>query len=223
MRQSTRFIVVCLATILLAAPVLAAKITGDYVETRSADVYTGPCYANSEGNLTGKNATLAWRIRRGEWNGVTLDGLSVVGVARANATLGDPFTDPYPATAVLIVDGRASAQQKQALIEFAQTMGGRLLENVTAVDCAPISMEVGEGEKHGRVVLKVGNLAGIQTRPISDKDHLCGNEEVYYPPLTNLSHAMPAVSLLDEYHGNHLGMDWRIRDKRNAFVGTFER
>ena len=67
-----------------------AKVNGDYLESRSADVYTGQCFANGEVGLTGDQAILAWHIRSGSWNGVKLDGFSVVAVVKANATLGDP-------------------------------------------------------------------------------------------------------------------------------------
>src|SRR6266568_4671645 len=84
-----------LAVVLAVVPAKAA-IQGDYVEVRSADVYTGPCFANSEVDLEGKQAILTWKIRNGSWNGVNLDGLSVVAVVQANATLGDRFHNPYP-------------------------------------------------------------------------------------------------------------------------------
>ena len=59
-----------------------AAIKGNYVEVRSADVYTGPCFANAEVGLEGKQAILAWRVSQGSWKGVSLDGLSVVAVSR---------------------------------------------------------------------------------------------------------------------------------------------
>jgi hypothetical protein len=221
MHRLTRLVPVVAALLLLAGPVMAGQIFGDYVEARSADVYTGPCVANAEVNLSGNQATLAWKIRQGEWNGVALDGLSIIAVAKANATLGDPFANPYTATAVLIVDQRATEDQKCALIEFAKAKGGRLLENVVLVQSSPISMEVGENEKHGAVVLQAGKLARIATRPLGDKDHLCGNESTYYTPLTELSHAMAVYTLADEYLGRGLDSSWRLFDKRSAFVGTF--
>ena len=95
--------------------VAAQQIRGDYVETRSADVYTGQCFANGEVNLVGNQAILAWRVQSGSWNGVPLDGLSVAAAVRANATLGDPYADPYPAQSVLLVDDQASPQQRAAL------------------------------------------------------------------------------------------------------------
>src|SRR5713101_4802640 len=87
----------------IPAAARAAEIQGDYLETRSADVWTGPCFANSETGLVGREAIMAWRVDRGTWKGVSLDGLSVVGVVKASATLGDPFATPYPAKAVVIV------------------------------------------------------------------------------------------------------------------------
>jgi len=194
----------CATLLLISAPAFAGQIYGDYVETRSADIYTGPCFANAEVGLVGDQATLAWRIRKGEWKGVSLDGLSVVAVAKASATLGDPFDNPFPARAVLIVDQNATEDQKCALVEFAQSVGGRLLENIVGVQSAPISMKIGEADQHGSVVLTAGRLARIQTRALSDKDHICGNEVAYYPPLTELTHAMPAYTVADEFQGSGL-------------------
>lgn len=223
MRPFIRLTALGAALLLLAAPVYAAQIYGDYVEARGADVYTGPCFANSEFGLVGHQATIAWKIRKGEWKGVDLSGLTVVGVARANATLGDEFSNPYPARSMMIVDEKATEEQKCALVEFAQSMAGRLFENVVRVQSAPISMEVGEGKEHGSVHLKAGNIAAIRTRSLTEKDHTCGNSYTYYPPLTELSHAMPAFSVTDEFAGSGLGIEWRNFGKANAFVGTFSR
>lgn len=211
----------CLTLLLFAASAFAAQIRGDYVETRSADVWTGPCFANGEVNLTGSEATIAWRIQEGTWNGTRLDGLSVVAVVKARATLGDPYSNPYPARAVLLLDEKADRKQKQALADFARAMGGRLLDNVVLTLAEPISMQVGEGSRHGFAAVQAGDLARIETRALSARDHFCGNEEVYYPPLTELAHAMPAVAVDNEYLGNSLGAEWKIFDKRSAFVGTF--
>src|SRR5256885_16891156 len=92
----------------------AQHISGDYVETRSADVWTGPCVANGEVNLTGDQAILAWRVNKGEWNGVALAGLSVGGVVKAGAALGDQYSNPYPAKAVRIVDQKTIAGPQKA-------------------------------------------------------------------------------------------------------------
>jgi len=198
-----------------------AAIKGDYIEVRSADVYTGPCFANSEVGLEGKQAILAWRIKRGSWQGTSLDGLSVVSVVQANATLGDPYHNPYPAKSILILDERATTQQRQALVGFAKSAAGRLTSNVVRVTSAPIQVEVGEGRNHGRVRMVAGELARVQTRSLCQGDHICGNEEVYYPPLTKVAHAMPAFTLEQSFSGEGLGTVWNRMDTRSAFVGNF--
>jgi hypothetical protein len=211
---------VLIVAVILAAPVAAQQISGDYIETRSADVYTGQCFANGEVGLAGNEAILGWRVRHGSWNGVALDGLSIAAAVRAKATLGDPYENPYPAKAVLIVDEQATPTQRAALAAFAQHMGGRLLENVEKVVAAPVELAM-SSEHHGRALLRAGQFAVVETRAINETDHLCGNEVTFYPPLTATAHAMPAVALVDQYQGPSLGETWLTHDRRSAFVGTF--
>jgi hypothetical protein len=203
---------------LVAIPA-SAKITGNYVEVRSAEVYTGPCYANSQVGLEGKQAILAWQIRNGEWNGVSLSGLSVVAVVDAKDTLGAPDHNPYPAKAVLIVDQRATFAQRQALIQFARSAAGPLVTTVVRVYRAPIQIQ--DGSQMGVALVKAGTLARIETRRLCMGDNLCGNEVRYYPPLTKINHAMPAYTLHAEYQGKGLGMVWNLMGERSAYVGTF--
>jgi hypothetical protein len=200
--------------------VAAQQIHGDYVETRSADVYTGQCFANGEVNLVGNQAILAWHVQSGTWDGVPLDGLSVAAAVRAKATLGDPYANPYPAQAVLMIDDQANDRQRAALQAFAQHMGGELLKHVDRIVTAPVELEVSEAH-HGAALLRAGKFATVQTRSLGDKDHLCGNEETFYPPLTTLAHSMPAVAVTDKFAGPGLGVDWDLHGKRSAFVGTF--
>ncbi|HZS27457.1 MAG TPA: DUF1326 domain-containing protein [Candidatus Angelobacter sp.] len=215
------FLLASLATVAFATS--KPQISGQYVETRSADVYVGQCFANSEMNLTGQEAIVAWHVGEGSWDGVSLNGLTVVGAIKAQATLGDPYGKPYPAKSVLIVDKQATPEQRQALINFAQEMGGELLQHVVHVIDAPIDMEVAQGQHSTRARLQAGDVVTVETRAIGEKDHLCGNEDTFYPPLTQTAHAMPAVAMTDQYLGNDLNETWTLHDKRSAFVGTFVR
>ncbi len=211
-----------LFVVCLSLPLAAQQIEGDYLETRSADVYTGQCFANGEVNLVGNEAILAWHIRTGSWNGVALQGLSVTAVVRAKGTLGDPYENPYPAEAVLLVDDQATAQQNSALVSFARQMGGELLKNIESV--IPVQTEfVVNLQHHGVAMLRAGQFATVQTRSIDEHDHLCGNEVTFYPPLTSVSHSVPAVALTDAYNGPGLGETWDLHGKRSAFVGMFAR
>jgi uncharacterized protein DUF1326 len=221
MRFANLMIMACLVGF-FSISAAAQEIRGDYLETRSADVYTGQCFANGEVNLVGNEAILAWRVQTGEWDGVPLQGLTVAAAVRANGTLGDPYENPYPAKAVLLVDDQASAQQRAALVHFAKHMGGELLKNVVQV--IPTQMELAvSAEHHGAAMLRAGKFATVQTRGIGGKDHLCGNEVTFYPPLTDTAHSMPAVALTDSYSGPGLDASWDVHGKRSAFVGTFAR
>src|ERR1700693_250015 len=140
---------------LFSISMAAQGIRGDYLETRSADVYTGSCFANGEVNLVGNEAILAWHVQSGSWDGMQLDGLTVAAAVRARATLGDPYANPYPAQAVLIVDEQANPQQRAAPVAFAKQMGGELLGNVDRVIPATMELIVNH-ERHGVALLRAG-------------------------------------------------------------------
>lgn len=199
----------------------SAAIKGDYIEARSADVWTGPCFANGQVGLVGNEAILAWKIKEGDWQGTSLNGLGVVAVVKAHATLGDPYHSPYPAEAVLIVDQRATGRQRLALQDFAASMAGKLLSHVVRVDTAPIQFSLAQGEHNGAARLVAGNLARLETRGLCQADVICGNEFVYYPPLVQLAHAMPAFAIQNSFQGQGLDVIWNHMGERSAFVGTF--
>src|SRR5690349_3551092 len=157
------------ATTLMGAslPTVHTQLKGDYVEARTADVFTGPCFANSEVDLVGNLAVFGWKINEGNWQGVKLDGLSVVGVVRANSTLGNIHASAYPVKAVLIVDEKANPEQRLALKAFAQKMSGDLLQDIVRIDSQPIAFTFENGNVHGgQAKLTAGTIAEIQTRAI---------------------------------------------------------
>ena len=206
----------------LSIGLYAQQIHGDYIETRSADVYTGQCFANGEVNLVGKKPSSPGTCKTAAGMGSRLDGLTIAAAVRAQATLGDPYGNPYPAQSVLLVDDQATPQQSAALASFAKQMGGELLKNVDQTLAAPMEMIVNH-ERHGVALLRAGQFATVQTRSLGDKDHVCGNEVTFYPPLTPVAHSMPAVAVTDAYKGPGLGESWDNHGRRSAFVGTFAR
>lgn len=207
---------------LVAGLASGAAIRGSYVEARNADVYVAHCFANSELNLAGDLAVMAWKIEEGSWNNVALNGLGVVAVVKARGTLGDPFTSPYPAKSVLILDSRATAEQRVALQGFVKKAAGDLVQTVLRVETAPIEFDVNGNLHAGAVSMKAGTLARIETRGLKDGDAVCHNAFVYYPPLTKLTHAMPAFALENRFAGNGLNTTWSSPNKNSAFLGNFE-
>jgi hypothetical protein len=208
------------AFVLVALPVQAGGITGKYVEARTCDVWTGPCFANSEMSLGGKHAVMAWKIEQGSVDNVCLDGLSVVAVVAASDTLGLQQTGP--AKAVLIVDERATEAQRKALVSLAKKQGGKLVDKVLRVENAKVEMDVPNCKEGGCASLKAGK-AHIETRCLdSHQDKVCGNESAYYPPLSKEVKATPAVAIKHGYTGKDFNETWKETERRGAYVGSFE-
>jgi hypothetical protein len=205
-----------LALTLAAGPATAGGITGQYIEARTCDVYTGPCFANADTGLTGKHAVMAWKIDRG----AKLDGLGVVAVVAARETLG--LQQSLPGKAVLIVDERATSTQRDALIAFAKEQGGDLLANVIDVKSAAIDFDVCDCKQNSCARLKVGDLVKVETRCLDlDHDKGCGNESNFYPPLAKGVKARAAVAVENTFKGKAFGETWTDAERRGAYVGAF--
>jgi hypothetical protein len=216
------FLVLCSAAVMFGAGFPSKQIRGTYVEARTADVFVGPCFANSEVEMAGSLAVMGWKIDKGSWEGVSLDGLGVVGVVKASATLGDVHHSAYPVKSVLIVDEKATPEQRLALKSFAQRMSKDLLSDVVRIDYRPISLTVENNSVHTAVAkLQAGGLAAIQTRAIRHEDQVCSHEGVWYPPLTEVDHFMPAFTVAHNYKGDALGTTWSSPEKASAFVANF--
>ena len=216
----TGALVASAALSIFAAKQTSPAISGDYLEVRSCDVYTGPCFANAEMGLSGKEAIMVWKIRQGAWRGTSLDDLNVIAVIQTDDTLGDLRYQPRIGRAVLILDAQADAQQRAALTDLAKTMAGKLVTEITEVKISAIEMKVGGCAKEGCASVKASNLVAIATRCFGQDDHVCGNEETFYPPLTVVT-AHPAYAELASYQGSGLGMTWESVGTRSAFLGTF--
>ncbi len=74
-------ILMAIASIAIATDI--TDIQGEYIEARSASVYVGACHFGAEYVEGGKEATMVWNIQQGNWNGISLDGLTVVAVVSA--------------------------------------------------------------------------------------------------------------------------------------------
>src|SRR3954451_4916005 len=132
-----------LGCLLLSAPPAstdASRIRGDYVEARTADVFTGPCFSNAEVFLTGHQAVMAWKVTEGSWDGVDLGGLCVAAAVRGTTTFSEDR--PAKARSVIIVDDRATAPQRAALVAMAKALAGERLTQVVDVKTSLMSVTV---------------------------------------------------------------------------------
>src|SRR5215216_2705175 len=109
---------------LAVSPLMAGgkgSVTGEYVEARTAEVFTGGCIMNSEAETVGKQAVLAWKVDRGTFNGISLDGLSIVAAVSGDRNLGmqEMGGEKAAVRSALYVDQRANAAQQLALVAMA--------------------------------------------------------------------------------------------------------
>ena len=214
----------CLATLGGVSTVVAAEISGEYLEARTCDVYTGPCFANGEVGSAGKEAVMAWKIDAGKWADEDLSGLGVALVIKGNDTLGfgGRFNvKPDKIVAVIVVDERASAGQKAALVKFVTDSVPHLTKDVVKVESA--AMTLTNDHLSGKGVFSAGKIAKIETRALVKGDCVCSNEIEFYPPLSKIDNAHPAYTLNMTFDGKGLDQTWSSVNKRSAFMGTFER
>lgn len=195
----------------------SAAITGEYVEARTCDVWTGPCFANGEINLMGKHAVAAWVVTKGSWGGTPLDGLKIAAAISAQGTLHT--ANEGQVTAVLLVDEKASVEQAKALVEMARRLAPGHLANVVKVEKRAISYS-----RNGlEAVLAVGDEAKIRTTAFCPCDTICCNEEKAYPSISDSAKVDCAKTLENAYLGGALDAKWSDPVKRSAMVGTFSR
>jgi hypothetical protein len=220
-----------LLALLAAGTTRADGLRGDYVEARTADVFTGPCFSNAEVFIYGDSALMAWKVTEGSYRGVDLAGLGVAAAVKATCTFSED--KPEQARSVLIVDEKAGPRQRDALIALAKELAGARLSHVVDVRVSRISLKIEDHAEpasahteHGmpyapRASFWAPGLAQVVTRPLNDNDHFCGNEVVAYPPLSKGVSALPAYTLGNQFKGTGLNTNWDDPNCRSAFVGRF--
>jgi hypothetical protein len=212
-------VAVALSSAVAVASGSSARIIGDYVEVRTAEVFTGGCIMGSEGETSGREAIMAWRVARGSANGVPLDGLSVVAVVAGDMNLGTHELGgaaPRSIRTVLMVDDRATPAQAAALVAMTKGLSGGLVENTIAVTRVPVTFR--------RDAESVQVAAGAATLDVATNvrhSPACGAIQ-WFSPLSRLEDK-PGIGLTrsQAWTGDALGAQWRQVDRRSSFFGTF--
>ena len=204
----------------LVAPASSpSTVRGQYIEARTCDVYTGACFANADTGLIGKHGVLAWKIESGSLHGAKLDGLAVAAVIATDETLG--LKQLTPGRAIVIVDEKATKEQRAALVSFVQSQVGKLAGEVIAVRPAKVDLTICNCDGEGCATLKAGE-AKITTRCLDiNHDKGCGNEATMYPPLAKGVAAKPAMAVEHSFSGKGFNETWSDPERRGAFVGSF--
>lgn len=200
----------------VAAPRLS--VTGDYVEARTAEVFTGGCTMNSEAETIGRQAVLAWRVEHGTIDGVSVDGLAVVAAVAGDRNLGMREMGgegPTRVRAMVYVDDRATASQRDALIALVRTATRHLPTEIARVSAVAVRFE-----RDPATIRVAAGEASLDVQTRVKHDPSCGAMQ-WFNPLGDMSRAAIGMTRSQVYWGDALGSRWRQSDKKSAFWGTF--
>ena len=196
-----------------------ARLTGEYVEARTAEVFAGGCIMNSEAETMGRQAVLAWRITGGAFNGVPLDGLTVIAAVAGDRNLGMREMGgeaPTAVKAVITVDPRATPAQRTALVALVRELTGGLITQVVRVDTAPMRFATSANY----IEVSAADTLMLTIKKEMTHDPSCGAMQ-WFKPFTQMAQSSMGVAEAHSFSGIGLGTKWSAPDKRSAFWGTF--
>ncbi len=196
----------------------SGTISGEYVEARTAEVFAGGCVMNSEAETTGRQAVMAWKIDRGSYQGVSLDGLSVVAAVNGDRNLGMREMGgeaPQNVRAALVVDARATDAQREALVAMARDLSKGVVKEIVSITPAPISYW---GDKD-RIAVSAPNVQLTVNKQLTH-DPSCGATQ-WFRPLTTVRQGALGVAEAHAFSGGSLGTKWSDPNKRSAFFAKF--
>jgi hypothetical protein len=214
----------CLAAVfsLAAASAFAESrstaISGEYVEARTAEVFAGGCIMSSEAETIGRQAVMAWRIDTGAYNGVALDGLSVVAAVNGDRNLGIREIGgeaPSYVKAAVYVDERATPAQRDALVRLARTLSRGLISEVVQVTAAPIRFD----STPGAVTVTAGE-ATLAVQKRLQHNPGCGAMK-WFTPFSVVDDAALGMTDANSFSSKVLGTKWSDPNRKSAFFGTF--
>lgn len=196
----------------------SSGITGDYVEARTAEVFTGGCLMNMEGETSGREAVMAWRVNRGAYAGVALDGLKVVAIVAGDVNLGTHELGgvaPTEISSIVFVDERASGAQRDALVSLARSLSNGLIRTNVDVRASGVTFERGSEA----ISVEAGG-ARLQVATRLEHNPSCGALK-WFDPLGQVEGATIGMTKMFAFSDDSLNRRWQQIDRRSAFFGTF--
>lgn len=216
-----RFTLASAIVAMAAAPLLAGghNVSGSYVEARTAEVFTGACIMGSEAETMGREAVLAWKVDRGSFNGVSLDGLAVVAAVAGDKNLGIQEIGGEKAVirSTVFVDQRANPAQQLALVAMASDLSNGTLGTIVNVTPAPIRFADSDAE-----VQVSGGPVTLEVSKHAKHEETCGAMQ-WFHPLASVDAAEVGLTAQHSFTGSGLGSKWSDPNRRSSFFGTFSR
>jgi hypothetical protein len=193
-------------------------LSGEYVEARTAEVFAGGCIMNSEAETMGRQAVMAWRIERGSYQGVQLDGLAVVAAVSGDRNLGMREMGgeaPDAVQAAIVVDARATDAQRAALVAMARELSKHVVDDVVSVTAAPIAYS----SNAERISIEAPQVELTVNKELKH-DPSCGAMQ-WFRPLTTVPQGTMGMTEAHAFSGTALGTKWSHPNKRSAFFAKF--
>jgi len=206
-------LITCAAALAFTSRAENTNIKGDYVEVRTASVFTGACHFNGEVVTTGREAMMAWHFASGRWNGTEIGGLKAIAVVSADENLEN-------ATAArrseVILESSANHDQKVAMLEVLKNKYAATLGEIVSVRSAPITF------KHEGKSYEVASAEAAINVEAMPNDLCCRQPNlVWYSPLVQLSGRKVGYTLKAIYSGKAFGETWEREGENSAFYGSF--
>ena len=190
------------------------RVSGDYVEARTASVFAGPCHYNGELVTEGRQAILAWNIAAGHWQGVDLTGVRVMAAVVCEDNLS---VDTAARKWELVIDRAASDAQAGAVTDLIRTQAAGQLGQFTGSRRAAISFR---HDADGYAV-KADGFADLAVHPMPN-DQCCTEPHlVWYNPLSPVEHRKVGYTESAGYLATGNGDPWQRSDENSAFYGPF--
>lgn len=177
-----------------------------------------PCWIGEDPDNGTCDGTLAWKVEKGDINGVDVSGLTICVLAHIPGNILEGNW-----RAVVYVDNRASPEQKQALLDvWTGKLGGpiadlvQLIGEVVAVKDVPFTVEVTDGK--GKLV--VGDEIYAEMEPFTGAT---GKATTLHDTVFTTIPGSPAyVSKAPKYRAKNaeLGLDIDLTG-HNAVQGSF--
>jgi hypothetical protein len=191
------------------------KLTGDYVEARTASVFAGGCHYNGELVTTGNDAILALKIAAGSWNGTDLAGTSAMAAISSEDNLGN---DAATRQSEIVVNASATPAQATALADLMEKQSAHRLGKIVAI-------------RHGMVLfdhtgstytVKSAGFAEMTVQAMPNGECCKQPSLVWYSPLVPLLHRKVGYTISSSYSAGTVGDPWSRSEENTAFYGAFQ-
>lgn len=191
-------------------------ISGTYAEFRTCSIYAGACHFSGEIMVDGRSAITAFIFESGLYQGVPLNGASVVVLTQAEKNLS--FRPPR--RSALFVHAESEAQKRAALSAVKELSGVDMGEN-TGIWTASLRVSIEKNTTSWTLSDAQGNIL-FQALTSDRECKACSMPgEVWYEPLARGTTVRVATVEEQVLTTPFLGEKWRRTNEAAAFVGRF--